>query len=327
MRVGDLIRVGGGLKLSADTQSADLTHFVRASQTGQLRGQHENVPILGALAGDTSADIPLHNGDVLTIRQVPGWNDLGASIALRGEVKHPGVYGIRPGERLSSVIERAGGFQPGAYPYGAVLERKQVRELEARAQDEMILRVKSVQTNLELLPETDARQKQAKEMILQQYQTTLVQLTGNPPIGRVAIRISSRMEHWKNTAADIEVRAGDTLVIPKKPSYVMVSGQVFNPTAVSYWPGRTAKWYLGQSGGPTQMANKKAIFVIRADGSVIGTRDGMWSGHSLNAVLEPGDTVVVPEKALGGGIQWQNIFTAVQVASSVATTVFVALRY
>lgn len=327
MRVGDLIRTGGGLKPSADTQSADLTRFLESRPTGRQAGQRENIALLAALAGDTSSDVPLHNGDVLTIRQVPGWNDLGASIALRGEVKHPGTYGIRPGERLSSVIARAGGFQPDAYPYGAVLERTQVRLLEAKARDEMVLRVKSVQTNLELLPETDARQKQAKELALQQYQATLVQLTGNPPIGRVAIRISSRIDHWKNTLADIDVRAGDTLVIPKKPGYVMVQGQVFNPTAVSYRPGRTARWYLGQSGGPTQIANKKAIFVIRADGSVIGMRDSMWSGHSLNAVLEAGDTVVVPEKALGGGIQWQNIFMAVQVASSIASTVFIATRY
>jgi protein involved in polysaccharide export with SLBB domain len=327
MRVGELIRAGGGLKPSADTQSADLTHFQWGGRKGELVGQHENVALTAALEGEPSAGPALHNGDVLTVRQLPGWNDLGASITIRGEVKHPGKYGIRPGERLSSVIERAGGFQPEGYPHGAVLERVQVRELQAKAQDEMILRVKSVQTNLELMPDTDARQKQAKDAALQQYQSTLVQLTSNPPLGRVAIRISSTPNQWKNTAADIEARAGDTLVIPKKPSYVMVSGQVFNPTAVSYRPGRSAKWYLGQSGGPTQLANKKGIFVIRADGSVIGTRDGMWSGSSLSAVLQPGDTVVVPEKAVGGGIQWQNVFMAVQVASSIASTVFLASHY
>ena len=65
-------------------------------------------------------------------------------------MKHAGTYGIRPGERLSSVIERAGGFQPGAYPYGAVLQRVQVRELESGQQTEMILRVKDAQTDLEL---------------------------------------------------------------------------------------------------------------------------------------------------------------------------------
>jgi hypothetical protein len=75
------------------------------------------------------------------------------------------------------------------------------------------------------------------------------------------------------------------------------------------------------------MANKKAIFVIRADGSVIGANESLWSGPSLSAVLQPGDTVVVPEKALGGGVQWQTIFLATQVAASVATSVLIGLHY
>jgi protein involved in polysaccharide export with SLBB domain len=355
MQVGDLIRVGGGLTPSAETQTADLTHYqwTRYAQnspgetsagvassskrpasapaggqfTGQLTGQHETIAISAALAGDPKSDVALHNGDVLTIRQLPGWNDLGASIRVKGEVRHPGTYGIRPGERLSSVIERAGGFQADAYPYGAVLQRTQVRELEARAQDEMILRVKDAQTTLQLLPDADPKAKQAKEIALQQWQTSLEQLSSNPPLGRVTIRISPKIENWRDTTADINVRAGDTLLIPKRPSFVMVTGQVFNPTAVSFRPGKSAKWYLGQSGGPTQLANKKAIFVIRADGSVIGSRDSMWSGDSMSSELQPGDTLVVPEKALGGGVQWQNVFLAAQTAASVASAIFIAIRY
>jgi len=326
MTVSDLIRVGGGLKPSANTQTADLTHYEWMNPE-KLSGGHQPIPISAALAGDSSANLPLSNGDVLTIRQLPGWNDLGASISVKGEVKNPGTYGIRPGERLSSVLMRAGGFQSGAYAYGAVLQRVQVRELEGKEQNQMILRVKDLRSNLELLPDTDDKKKQAKEMALQQYQTTLTQLSSNPPVGRVAIRISSDINHWKNSAADVEVRAGDTLVIPKKPSYVMISGQVFNPTAVSYRPGKSAKWYLSQGGGPTAMADKKAIFVIRADGSVIGAKESLWSGNSLNAVLQPGDTVVVPEKAIGGGVQWSTVFLAAQVASSIASTIFIALRY
>jgi protein involved in polysaccharide export with SLBB domain len=107
----------------------------------------------------------------------------------------------------------------------------------------------------------------------------------------------------------------------------MVTGQVFDATAVSYSPGRSAKWYLEQSGGPTTLANKKAIFVIRADGSVIGERKTLWIGDSLNAVLEPGDTVVVPEKAIGGGANWQNIFTSAELASSITSTLYIALHY
>jgi len=326
MTISDLIRVGGGLKPSANTQTADLTHYQWLNPE-KLSGEHQPITISAALAGDSSANLPLSNGDVLTIRQLPGWNDIGASISVKGEVKNPGTYGIRPGERLSSVLLRAGGFQSHAYAYGAVLQRVQVRELEAKEQNQMILRVKDLRSNLELLPDTDQKQKQAKEMALQQYQTTLTQLSSNPPVGRVAIRISSDINRWKNSAADVEVRAGDTLVIPKRPSFVMVSGQVFNPTAVSYRPGKNAKWYLSQAGGPTTVADKKAIFVIRADGSVIGAKESLWSGRSLNAVLQPGDTVVVPERAIGGGIQWQAVFLATQVASSIASTIFIALRY
>jgi protein involved in polysaccharide export with SLBB domain len=326
MTVAELIRVGGGLKPSANTQTADLTHY-EWTNPEKLSGAHQAIVISAALAGDSAANLPLSNGDVLTIRQLPGWNDIGASISVKGEVKNPGTYGIRPGERLSSVLMRAGGFQSDAYAYGAVLQRVQVREIEAKEQNQMILRVKDLRSNLELLPDTDQKQKQAKEMALQQYQTTLTQLSSNPPVGRVAIRISPDIHRWKNSAADVEVRAGDALVVPKRPSFVMVSGQVFNPTAVSFRPGKSAKWYLSQAGGPTTVADKKAIFVIRADGSVIGSKESLWSGKSLNAVLQPGDSVVVPEKAIGGGIQWQTVFLATQVASSVASSIFIALRY
>jgi protein involved in polysaccharide export with SLBB domain len=340
MQVGDLIRVGGGLTPSAETQTADLTHYQwvgngqaangaanPTSAPNQLTAKHETIAITAALAGDPKADVALHNGDVLTIGQLPGWNDLGASIRVKGEVANPGTYGIRPGERLSSIIERAGGFQSDAYPYGAVLQRTQVRELEAKGQNEMILRVQDAQTTLQLLPDADPKAKQAKEMALQQWQTSLELLNSNPPLGRVTIRISSNVDHWKDTNADINVRAGDTLLIPKRPSFVMVTGQVFNPTAVSFRPGKSAKWYLSQSGGPTQLANKKAIFVIRADGSVIGSSSSAWAGDSMSRVLEPGDTLVVPERALGGGVQWQSVFLAAQTAASVASAIIIAVRF
>lgn len=115
MSVGDLIRAGGGLKSGADTTAADLTHYQWSNQT-KLAAQHQEVPIAAALAGDTNANVALHNGDVLTIRQLAGWSDLGASIRVQGEVQHPGTYGIRPGERLSAILDRAGGLPPEPTP-------------------------------------------------------------------------------------------------------------------------------------------------------------------------------------------------------------------
>src|SRR4029077_4634240 len=86
MTAADLIRVGGGLKPSADTQSADLTRY-QWQDDAKLVARHETISIPAALAGDAKSNISLNNGDVLTIRQLPDWNDLGASIAVKGEVE------------------------------------------------------------------------------------------------------------------------------------------------------------------------------------------------------------------------------------------------
>jgi protein involved in polysaccharide export with SLBB domain len=118
------------------------------------------------------------------------------------------------------------------------------------------------------------------------------------------------------------------LIIPKRPTYVIVQGQVYNPTAVSYRPGRSAKWYLSQGGGPTNLANKRAIFVIRADGTVIGSKgSSLFFGGALNDSLQPGDMVVVPEKAIGGPSNWKGFFQAAQVLSAVTTSAILAAKY
>ena len=146
MTIADLIRAAGGLTPSANKEAGDMTRYDWVN-SNHLNGKTEVVQVMAALSGDPKANLPLSNGDVVTIRQLPGWNDLGASIAVKGEVKHPGTYGIRPGEKLSSVLQRAGGFGPDAYPYGAVLERPQVREVESKQQDQMILRVKEARAS------------------------------------------------------------------------------------------------------------------------------------------------------------------------------------
>jgi protein involved in polysaccharide export with SLBB domain len=325
MRVEDLVRVGGGLKRSADTQSADLTRFAANSPGGT--NERLEVKLAAALSGDASEDVPLRNGDVLTIRQVPQWNDLGATVVVRGEVQHPAPYGIHSGEKLSSVLQRCGGFTAQAYPYGAVLLRREVRELQMTSHLELVQRVKAEQSYLKSLPENDADQKTAKLTAIAQTDTALHQLEATSPIGRVVVHVPStpkNLESFAKSSADITLQDGDELVIPKKANYVLVGGQVYNPTAVSYLPGKSAKWYLSQAGGITQVADKSAAFVVRADGSVLSAMNNssFWSGDPMSAVLKPGDSIVVPEKAPKiGGRNWAPILQAAQVASSVALTV------
>jgi polysaccharide export outer membrane protein len=329
MHISDLVRAAGGLKPSADKRTADLTHYSWIDEKA-VSGSNDPVLLESALAGDPDKNPMLGNGDVLAVRELPNWDDLGASITLRGEVVHPGGYGIRPGEKLSSVLLRAGGFGPGAYPYGTVLLRSEVQKLEQRSYGELIQRVREQQATLKLTAtsSTDPDQRLSAESAFVQWQTTLDSLITTPPTGRVTVQISSNIKTWQNTSRDITMRAGDVLVVPKRPSYILVQGQVYGPTAVAYRPGKSARWYLLQAGGPTNMANKKATFVIRADGTVIGNHSSFWtSGDGLSATLQPGDMVVVPEKALGGPPVWKTIFTNAQVVSSIATSAILAASY
>lgn len=329
MRVADLIRAAGGVKASADTKVADLTHYSWQDDK-QVSGNQEQIILAAALAESPKENLELNNGDVLTVPQIAGWNDLGASISIRGEIARPGSYGIRPGERLSSVLERAGGFAPAAYPYGTVLLRSEVQKLEQRSYGELVQRIREQQTTLRLTAASsnDPDEKGAAASAFVQWQTTLNDLMASPPVGRVTIQISPNLKEWANTPRDITVRAGDVLVVPKRPSYVMVQGQVYGATAVAYRPGKSAKWYLMQAGGPTNLANKKAAFVIRANGTVVGNHNSFWvSGDGLNVPLQPGDMVVVPERALGGPPIWKTLFQNAQILSSITTSAILAAHY
>ena len=319
LRVSDLIRISGGLKRSADTSSADLVHYLPVSQ-GQQSTSHDMIRMDAALSGQPADDMVLRDGDVLTIRRLTGWDDVGASITLAGEVQHPGTYGFQPGERLSSVLKRAGGFSANAYPYGAVLVRTDVREMQELNRAEMVRRLQSEEQQLKLMPEGDPEQKKTKEVVLQQVQTTVTNLVNNAALGRVVIHITDKVDHWANTSNDIQLRAGDRLVVPKRMESVSVIGQVYNTTAVAYRRGKNAEWYLGQAGGATNLGNRKAVFVLRADGSVIGgQKNSFLSGNPLKTTLAPGDTVVVPEKAFTTNHNLQNALLMAQIASAVAS--------
>src|SRR5215469_2759357 len=326
MSAADLVRLAGGLKRGAYTEEADLTRYM-VTQGSTVTSEHMSVPIAQALAGEPDTDVHLHDGDVLTIRELAGWNDVGAMIEVKGEVMHGGTYGIQNGERLSSIIERAGGFRPDAYPYGAILERVQVRDIEAQNRAELIREVADQGTALKGVPSNDPDEKAIKEASLLQWQTTLESLQNTPPVGRLVIHISADMKHWANTSADVQVRKGDILFIPKKPNYVMVDGSVYNPTAVSFKPGKSAGWYLKQAGGANNMANKKAMFVVRADGSVVGNSHGVFTGGAEEVELRAGDMLVVPQKAYSGTTRWKSTLQVAQLATAVGIAVQVARSF
>ncbi len=324
LTAASLVRLAGGFRRSAYRENADLSSY-EIQNGSKVRTESKVIPISEAMSGDPKADVLLKPGDVLTIRQLGGWSDIGASVKLTGEVVHPGTYGVTEGEKLSSLLERAGGFRDSAYPEGAVLEREQVKQLEDESRTVLIRRLESSQPNLAGLGPEGAP---VADSFLRQQQQLVSRLKAQPSVGRLVIKMSRDISSWRNTPADLEVRAGDVLMIPKKPSFIVVDGAVNSASAITYTPGKNAGWYLARAGGPTEFANKKAIFVIRANGSVVGREGGaLWSGSPLTAVLHPGDTVVVPEKIMSPSPFWRNLLNTAQIMSSLFVAAKVATSF
>jgi protein involved in polysaccharide export with SLBB domain len=327
MTAAQLVRMAGGFKRDALVERADLTSYA-VNSGDQIVQSLATVPIGAAVTGsDPTADVPLKPGDILTVHQITNWADIGESVTISGQVRFPGGYGFKDGERLSSVLRRAGGFLPTAYPMGAVLVRAQVKDLEQSSRDELIRQIETNSAAARLSPSVSGSSQagSALQLIKDQQDQVIADLKSHPPTGRMVIHISSDIDSWANTPADIELRRDDVLTVPKQPGFVLVTGQVYNATALTFTPGKTAEWYLGRAGGVNATANRKEIFIIRANGSVIGRHsNGGFENSVLSTRLNPGDIVVVPQKIIGGSMFWRELLTTGQLAASFAITAGVA---
>jgi protein involved in polysaccharide export with SLBB domain len=326
MTAAQLVRMAGGFKRDALLTDADLTSYQIVGGT-KVVSERTSIRVGDAVDhNDQTANTLLKPGDVLTVHQITGWNDIGSSITIEGEVAHPGTYGFQQGEHLSSVLRRAGGFRETSYPEGAVLTREDVRKLEEKSREELIRQIETSSAAARIKSTIGSGDQAAVMQLVQQQQTeVLSRLKSQPATGRLVIQISADIASWENTPIDIEVRAGDMLRVPKRPGFVLVSGQVYSSSAITFTPGKSAGWYMRQAGGANEVANKGDIFIIRANGSVIGRGSDSRFGHDvLSTQLDPGDVVVVPQKILGASVFWRNLLTVAQLSSSIAITAAVA---
>jgi protein involved in polysaccharide export with SLBB domain len=309
MTVKDLISVAGGLKYYAYSQEAELTRV-----TPTLEGPKTEkimIHLEKALAGDPAANIPIKEDDYLFIRAVPEW-DLYQTVAIRGEVKFPGTYTIKKGETLSSLIERAGGYTDRAYLKGATFTRESVRKLQQVQLDEAIDRLEQqllsqTASTIEaaLTPEAAVQLKAAME----QRRTLIAKMRAAKAKGRISIELND-LEKLKGSVSDLTLEEGDILFIPERPQQIQVIGAVYNQTAFMYTPEWSVSTYLKKAGGMTRDAEESELFILKVDGTAISKSESpgfmslrwdsenhRWVGGGfMSSSLDPGDTVVVPEK-------------------------------
>jgi polysaccharide biosynthesis/export protein len=298
MTVRDLILVAGNVRDGAYMDEAELARFEIVDGNRVETSIHKlNLKMVMADAPDNN--LALQPLDVLLIKEIPEWWNKKRTVAISGEVHFPGTYQLRKDDRLSDLIERAGGFADSAYLRGTVFTRESVKALQQQRIDEMVKRLEIESTRLssaEVQAAVSKEELAAQVEFISAQQLLIDKLKDTEATGRVVISLLP-VEELRNSSMDMVLEDGDTLKIPKKPNIVTILGAVYNPTSLLYDKERPAiRHYLEATGGPTENAREQYMYVVQADGTVISKRKGSWWKDFEETKLYPGDTVLVPEK-------------------------------
>jgi protein involved in polysaccharide export with SLBB domain len=275
------------------------------------------------LQHDASQDLALQPGDVVTVFSQA---DIRVPIArqtlfvrLDGEFVRSGVYTVKPGETLRDLVRRAGGFTPSAYLYGSEFTRLSTRAVQQNRMDEYIrsLQLQMQRSTLALAasPTSSAQDLASGAAAQGSEQQLLTELRQIQATGRIVLELkpgSTGIDALPN----ITLENGDHFIVPPVPASVNVVGSVFDQSSFLYTPDRRTGDYLRLAGGMNRDADRKEVFVIRADGSVISYAavKGPWGNEFDRLHMNPGDTIVVPEKsfrpgALRGFLDWSQLFS------------------
>ena len=241
-----------------------------------------------AWTGDPEQDLLLKPLDEVMVR-----TELkpARSITLTGQVVRPGVYTLAEGERLSSVLARAGGFTERASLKAAVFTRAALRKVEqeqldafVKAQEQRILSTAST-----AVVGADREEVASQQAAIQARREMLKLLASKVAVGRMVVRLDAP-EKLKGTDNDVVLIEGDTLDVPEPAQSVLVLGAVRNATSVQYKPGAAVEYYINRVGGFSKEADKKEAYIAKADGSALASFTNVRD-------VEPGDSIIVPAKA------------------------------
>jgi protein involved in polysaccharide export with SLBB domain len=299
--------------------------------------ENRNLSLRKAFAGDTGQNAPLRPYDRLLVKQIPDWRQE-KFVKIEGEVRFPGNYAIRKGEKLSSLIERAGGYKETAYLRGTMFTRERVRELQQKSILEMADRLErellagssSVSTAL------SAEEIAGKKVEMEQRLKFIDSLRKLKATGRMTIYMA-HLRLLKGSEYDLELEDRDTLSLPQKNNVVNVVGSVMTQGSYIYADRMNYKDYIELSGGYAGFADTDNVFVLKVDGSARKLTSGLFNWSSSRnrweiagageeiKTIEPGDTIVVPEKV--ERIAWmRNIRDITQILMNTAVSAGVLIN-
>ncbi|WP_298437498.1 SLBB domain-containing protein [Geobacter sp.] len=302
MTVRDLVIMAGNPKLTAYLKRADINRITHSGES--VTSSAITLNLGEALHNNPKDNIVLQPFDELYVRRIPNWaEETERHITLKGEFKFPGEYPIYKGEKLSTVIERAGGFTDRAYLKAAKFTRVAIQELQQKRMNEVIAKTEQeiLKKEAEIASVAASKEElEATRAALESLKHSVELLKSAKAEGRLVIHLAD-LADFRNGPYDVEVQGGDVLEVPQIPNAVNVLGQVYNPTSLIPVEREDVAYYLDKAGGPTRDAEKGDIYVVRADGTVLSRQQvsmfrSLFFNGFMSTKLDPGDTVVVPQR-------------------------------
>lgn len=289
----DIIIQAGGLRESASSVRVDVSRRIKDSkgtETSSTIGEMFTFALKDGFVIDGEPGFKLKPYDQVFVRRSPVYQAQ-INVRVNGEVLYTGTYALtQKTERVSSLVQKAGGLTPYAYVKGAKISRR-INEEERR-------RMETVLDMARTADEKDSIDVKKLEL-------------GN--IYYVGIDLEAALKN-PGSDADIVLREGDELIVPEYNNTVRISGDVMYPNTVSYVKGKTLKYYIEQAGDYGQSAKKKRAYIVCMNGQV------KKASKYDRDLIEPGCEIIVPTKQ-ESRFKLQNMLSIATTSASLATMI------
>lgn len=270
MTLEDLIIQAGGLREAASTVRIDVSRRIknpRSTADNDTIGQMYSFSLKDGFVIDGQPGFILQPYDQVYVRRSPGYQAQ-QNVAIEGEILFGGNYAMTSREeRLSDLVNKAGGPTSYAYLRGAKLTRVANASEKKRMSD--VVRLMQRQLGEAMIDSLGIR-----------VEDTFT----------VGIDLEKALSNPKGNA-DLVLREGDVISVPKNNNTVTINGAVMVPNTVSYIQGKDVDYYLNQAGGYSDNAKKSKKFIVYMNGQVTKVKG---SGKKQ---IEPGCEIIVPSKA------------------------------
>jgi protein involved in polysaccharide export with SLBB domain len=328
-----------GLELSTVLRSVNLGKSIDTLKAVITKpsGERQTVYLENYYRKQSASKVILNAGDSVAIEELLPEENLPV-VTVRGAVKNPQTLAYSEGMKLMDALKSAGGYETRAYPYGLVLIRKTAAETQQKQVDRLIAQLEAASAAGAALPaSTDSSLSSAAAVVanlqidlaVQRAKLGSLRQLYKEGFGRISLEIPETLEALAGSSSNIMLERDDLIFVPTTPSYVMVSGQVADQNVVVYREGMTVRQALAESGWISAEADMAKAYIVRASGrldSTEGKRGFLWFRPTiLKYSLQPGDTVVVPSKAVKVSVAWSYIKDGLSVVSTILTSALTAV--